>query len=174
MAIIDRAFIDEELSKVLALPAQSREFEIIVLGISNLKDLYERTFGRADADGQFFSKLMLIDWRKDEQFFMQHLLDGDFTANNGGWQWSASTGCDASPWFRLFSPLRQSQNFDCEGAFIRQMVPELATLNNKAIHNPPATLRKKLAYPDPIIDYPQARQRVLARFKNLDSIARQQ
>lgn len=118
----------------------------------------------------FFSKLMLIDWRQGEAFFMQHLLDGDFASNNGGWQWSASTGCDASPWFRIFSPLKQSQRFDSEGHFIRKMIPELAPLDGKAIHNPPSDIRKKLGYPEPIIDYQQARQRVLARFKHLASV----
>lgn len=118
----------------------------------------------------FFTKLMLEHWREGEAYFMQQLLDGDFASNNGGWQWSASTGCDASPWFRVFNPTRQSEKFDPQGAFIRKMVPELAEVDAKAIHNPPLELRKRLNYPAPIIDYAKARERVLERFKNLNAM----
>lgn len=117
----------------------------------------------------FFTKLMLEHWRYGEDFFMQHLLDGDFASNNGGWQWSASTGCDASPWFRVFNPTTQSEKFDAQGDFIRRFVPELADLKGKSIHNPPAKVREQLGYPQPIIDYKAARERVLARFKQLNS-----
>ncbi|WP_315982612.1 FAD-binding domain-containing protein [Aliamphritea spongicola] len=68
----------------------------------------------------FLTKLLFQDWRRGEAFFMQHLVDGDFAANNGGWQWSASVGCDAAPYFRVFNPLRQSEKFDPEGLFIRR------------------------------------------------------
>jgi len=110
----------------------------------------------------FLCKLMLIDWREGERFFMQQLIDGDFASNNGGWQWSASTGCDASPWFRIFNPTTQSQKFDAEGKFIRKFLPELAELDNKQIHNPSNTIRQKLGYPDPIIDYKTARERAIS------------
>ena len=73
----------------------------------------------------FLTKHLLIDWRKGEQFFMQHLIDGDLASNNGGWQWAASTGCDAQPYFRVFNPITQSERFDPSGDFIRKYLPEL-------------------------------------------------
>lgn len=115
----------------------------------------------------FLTKLLFIDWREGEKYFMQHLLDGDFASNNGGWQWSASTGCDASPWFRIFNPYNQSKKFDPEGKFIKLMIPELKDVNEKDIHNPPAKIRQHLSYPAPIIDYKFARERALERFKAL-------
>ncbi len=118
----------------------------------------------------FYTKLMLEHWSGGEAFFMRHLLDGDFPSNNGGWQWSASTGCDASPWFRVFNPITQSQKFDPDGTFIRLMVPELSSLDSKSIHNPSTQQRQQLNYPAPIVDYRQARERVLERFKRLNEI----
>jgi len=115
----------------------------------------------------FLSKLLLIDWRHGEQFFMQHLIDGEFAANNGGWQWSASTGCDATPYFRVFNPTRQSERFDPEGKFIRRFVPELTSLEDKQIHDPPSAIRKKLGYPEPVIDYKLARQLAIDAFARL-------
>lgn len=117
----------------------------------------------------FFSKLMLHDWRIGEQWFMQNLIDGDFASNNGGWQWSASTGCDASPWFRIFSPYRQSEKFDPQANYIRKFVPELADLPNKAIHQPAKQSALPENYPAPIIDYETTRQRALQRFKSINS-----
>ncbi|MGH1372000.1 MAG: cryptochrome/photolyase family protein [Cellvibrionaceae bacterium] len=119
----------------------------------------------------FFTKLMLEHWSKGEAYFMEKLLDGDFASNNGGWQWSASTGCDASPWFRVFNPTRQSEKFDPQGHFIRKFVPELASLDNKSVHNPSLDQRHKVAYPDPIIDYSMARERVLERFRALNELS---
>lgn len=113
----------------------------------------------------FLCKLMLIDWREGEQFFMQHLIDGDFASNNGGWQWSASTGCDASPWFRIFNPTAQSQKFDAEGKFIAKFLPELASLDHKQIHNPNQETRKKLGYVEPVIDYKAMRERAINALK---------
>lgn len=110
----------------------------------------------------FLCKLLLIDWREGERFFMQHLIDGDFASNNGGWQWSASTGCDAAPWFRIFNPTVQSAKFDPDGDFIRKFIPQLACLDNKQIHNPPAESRQRLGYCEPMIDYKSARERALS------------
>ena len=73
----------------------------------------------------FFTKNMLHDWRLGEKFFMQHLIDGDFSSNNGGWQWSSSTGTDSAPYFRIFNPITQSLNFDPIGEFIKKFIPEL-------------------------------------------------
>lgn len=116
----------------------------------------------------FLTKNLLIDWREGERFFMQHLIDGDLAANNGGWQWSASTGTDAVPWFRLFNPITQSQRFDAQGRFIRHWIPELADHDNRSIHAPPPDdLLSSRAYPAPIIDLAESRARALEAFKNL-------
>lgn len=115
----------------------------------------------------FLTKLLLTDWRWGEAYFMQHLIDGEFAANNGGWQWSASTGCDAAPYFRVFNPTRQSERFDENGDFIRKFVPELKDVSSKQIHNPPAELRRKCGYTAPIIDYSSARKDAIAAFENL-------
>ncbi|MFT6387536.1 MAG: deoxyribodipyrimidine photo-lyase [Cellvibrionaceae bacterium] len=109
----------------------------------------------------FLTKLLLIDWRKGEAFFMRYLVDGDYASNNGGWQWAASTGADAAPYFRIFSPERQSQRFDPEGKFIKKLLPELSDLDKKSIHTPSSDQRKACGYPEPIIDYKFARQRAL-------------
>ena len=117
----------------------------------------------------FLTKNLLIDWREGERFFMQHLIDGDLAANNGGWQWSASTGTDAVPYFRLFNPISQSQRFDPEGRFIRRWLPELASLSNRDIHNPAGAggLFGTPGYPAPIVDLASSRDRALQAFKNL-------
>lgn len=115
----------------------------------------------------FLTKTLFISWRQGEQYFMSHLIDGDFASNNGGWQWSASTGCDAVPYFRIFNPTTQSERFDPEGTFIRHYCPELRDCPNKVIHNPPADLRIALDYPAPIVDYAAMRQKVIAAFKAL-------
>lgn len=117
----------------------------------------------------FLTKNLLIDWREGERFFMRQLIDGDLAANNGGWQWSASTGTDAVPWFRLFNPVTQSQRFDPDGRFIRQWLPELAHLDNRSIHQPVVQggLFGEDDYPPPIVDLAASRQRALAAFKAL-------
>ncbi|SFX55782.1 deoxyribodipyrimidine photo-lyase [Marinospirillum alkaliphilum] len=120
----------------------------------------------------FLSKHLLIDWRVGEAFFMQHLVDGDLASNNGGWQWAASTGTDAVPYFRLFNPYSQSQKFDPQGDFIRNWLPELAHLDHKAIHQPPVDkmdLFGSSNYPQPIVDLKMARDRVMAAFESLRS-----
>ena len=115
----------------------------------------------------FLTKLLFIDWRWGEQFFMQHLLDGDFASNNGGWQWAASTGADAAPYFRIFNPQRQSERFDKNGLFIKKLLPELANLDSKSIHNPSSEQRALCQYPEPIIDYSFARQRALDSYAKI-------
>ncbi|MBP5073722.1 deoxyribodipyrimidine photo-lyase [Pseudomonas chlororaphis] len=119
----------------------------------------------------FLTKNLLIDWRLGERFFMRHLIDGDLAANNGGWQWSSSTGTDSVPYFRIFNPLSQSQRFDSQGTFIRHWLPELAGLNEKDIHNPDAMggLFGVAGYPPPMVDLSMSRERALAAFKNLPS-----
>ena len=117
----------------------------------------------------FLTKNLLIDWREGERFFMRHLIDGDLAANNGGWQWSASTGTDAVPWFRLFNPVSQSQRFDPQGRFIRHWLPELAHLDDRQIHAPAADggLFTPVDYPPPMVDLAASRQRALSAFKDL-------
>ena len=121
----------------------------------------------------FLTKNLLIDWREGERFFMRHLIDGDLAANNGGWQWSSSTGTDSAPYFRIFNPLSQSQKFDPDGRFIRQWLPELVGLNKTNIHNPAAIggLFGIADYPTPIVDLSKSRARALAAFKSLPHLA---
>ncbi|QIO05492.1 cryptochrome/photolyase family protein [Acinetobacter shaoyimingii] len=114
----------------------------------------------------FLSKNLLIDWRLGEQWFMQNLIDGDLAANNGGWQWCASTGTDAVPYFRIFNPISQSLKFDASGDYIRQWIPELAHLDHKTIHEPYAKQADlALDYPKPIVDLKQSRLRAIDAFK---------
>lgn len=119
----------------------------------------------------FLTKNLLIDWREGERWFMRHLIDGDLAANNGGWQWSASTGTDAAPYFRIFNPLSQSRKFDPDGRFIRRWVPELAALDDRDIHDPSARSDLFAAaasdYPPPMIDLGASRERALAAFRDL-------
>jgi len=116
----------------------------------------------------FLTKLLGVDWRWGECYFMQHLVDGDLAANNGGWQWAAGTGCDAAPYFRIFNPLLQSEKFDPKGEFIRRYCPELSHFDDKAIHAPHERnplLALESNYPRPIIDYAVARRQALDRRK---------
>ena len=112
----------------------------------------------------FLTKHLLIDWRLGERWFMQHLIDGDLAANNGGWQWCASTGTDSVPYFRIFNPVTQSKRFDPNGTFIRHYMPELAHLSDKDIHFP-SNKNKPENYPKPIIDLKLGRLRALSAFK---------
>lgn len=119
----------------------------------------------------FLTKDLLIDWRKGEAYFASRLIDFDLASNNGGWQWSASTGTDAQPYFRIFNPTSQSERFDPDGAFIRKWVPELEDLPAKQIHAPAdkagRDLFSGLDYPDPIVDHAKARDRAIKVFKDL-------
>jgi deoxyribodipyrimidine photo-lyase len=121
----------------------------------------------------FLCKDLGVDWRRGERWFAAQLNDYDLASNSGGWQWAASTGCDAQPWFRIFNPVTQSLRFDPQGAFIRRYVPELARYPDAAIHAPwlvPAAEQERLGcvigrdYPAPIVDHAQARERTLARY----------
>ena len=118
----------------------------------------------------FLTKHLFIDWRLGEQFFMQYLVDGDLASNNGGWQWSASTGVDAVPYFRIFNPTRQSQRFDENGEFIRQYVPELAKLDNKSIHQPNKQQQTLCGYVAPIVDHKTSVAQTKKHFKQLSDL----
>ncbi|HCI54188.1 MAG TPA: deoxyribodipyrimidine photolyase [Gallionella sp.] len=122
----------------------------------------------------FLVKDLHVDWRWGERYFAQHLIDFDLAANNGGWQWAASTGCDAQPWFRIFNPVTQSEKFDAAGRFIRRYVPELAGCPDKWIHAPwlmPVAEQQRCGvlagktYPLPVVDHAVARITTLALFK---------
>ncbi|CAB0150105.1 Deoxyribodipyrimidine photo-lyase [Pseudidiomarina piscicola] len=116
----------------------------------------------------FLVKDLHIDWRKGERYFMEHLIDGSFPANNGGWQWSASTGTDAVPYFRVFNPTSQSKKVDPDGTYIRSYVKELADCPTSAIHEPQAWLKQNsVDYPEPIVNHKQAREEFLRKFKAL-------
>jgi len=121
----------------------------------------------------FLTKDLGIDWRWGERYFAEQLNDYDLAANNGGWQWAASTGCDAQPYFRVFNPTRQSQKFDPAGKFIRRYLPQLAALPDDMIHTPwlarpvdlaAAKLEIGRDYPAPIVDHDEARAKTLERF----------
>lgn len=115
----------------------------------------------------FLTKNLFVDWRLGEAYFMSKLVDGFLASNNGGWQWSASTGTDAAPYFRVFNPATQSERFDPSGEFIRQYVPELATLDNKRIHQPWTGGVIPNGYPRPIVDLKESRKQAIARFQEL-------
>ncbi len=123
----------------------------------------------------FLTKDLLVDWRKGEKYFAKNLLDFDLAANNGGWQWCASTGCDAQPWFRIFNPVTQSKKFDPEGKFIRKFLPEIARFSNKLIHWPHNSKLKEQKeancilgddYPNPIVVHSMQRKRAMELFKS--------
>jgi deoxyribodipyrimidine photo-lyase len=97
----------------------------------------------------FLSKHLLIDWRWGEAYFAEKLFDFELSSNNGGWQWSAGTGCDAAPYFRIFNPASQQKKFDPQQRFIRQWIPEFGTD----------------AYPEPMVDHSMARERCLSTYQ---------
>lgn len=115
----------------------------------------------------FLTKNLFIDWRLGEAYFMSKLVDGFLASNNGGWQWSASTGTDAAPYFRVFNPATQSERFDPDGDFIRQYVPEIAKLDNKRIHQPWLGGVIPGGYPRPIVDLKESRKEAISRFQAL-------
>jgi len=117
----------------------------------------------------FLTKDLLLNWQWGERYFMQQLVDGDMAANNGGWQWSAGTGTDAAPYFRIFNPVTQGEKFDPDGHFVRQWVPELTAFSAESIHQPWAEplYLAKTKYPARIVEHDVQRDRCLAMFKSL-------
>lgn len=122
----------------------------------------------------FLCKDLLTDWRLGEAHFLRHLVDGDAASNNGGWQWAAGTGTDAQPYFRIFNPVSQGEQFDPDGAYVRRWVPELRRVPDRWIHHPwdlpddvtaDCGVRIGRDYPAPIVDHAQARIHALAFFK---------
>ena len=122
----------------------------------------------------FLTKDLMTDWRMGEKYFAENLIDMDFSSNNGGWQWSASTGVDAQPYFRIFNPYLQSKKFDTNGNYIRKYVPELKNIPNEFIHEPDKMNIEKQRfykviigkdYPSPIVDHYSAKEIVIKRFR---------
>jgi deoxyribodipyrimidine photo-lyase len=113
----------------------------------------------------FLVKDLGIDWRWGETFFMQRLVDGDPASNNGGWQWAASTGTDAQPYFRIFHPVKQGERFDPEGRYITRFVPELRGLPARQIHRPWKAPEPPVDYPAPMVDHAERRRVTLKRFE---------
>lgn len=116
----------------------------------------------------FLTKDLHLDWREGESFFLQHLLDGEIASNNGGWQWSAGTGADAAPYFRIQNPWTQTSRYDPEGVYVKRWVPELAGVDPKALAKAPAP-GESIApnYPPPMVDHSREREETLRRFKTL-------
>ena len=122
----------------------------------------------------FLVKDLLVDWRMGERYFAERLIDFDLAANNGGWQWSASVGCDAQPWFRIFNPVTQSEKFDQAGKFIRRYLPELKDVPDKYVHSPwtmPTSVQKSCGvvigqdYPMPVVDHRIQREKALTLYQ---------
>jgi deoxyribodipyrimidine photo-lyase len=121
----------------------------------------------------FLVKDLGLDWRRGEHYFAEKLNDFDLSSNNGGWQWVASSGCDAQPYFRVFNPVSQSEKFDPQGKFIRRYLPQLAKLSDKTIHAPwlaqlvelqAAGITLGTDYPRPVVQHDQARTKTLLRY----------
>jgi deoxyribodipyrimidine photo-lyase len=124
----------------------------------------------------FLVKDLLVDWRWGERFFMQHLMDGDPAANNGGWQWTAGGGTDAAPYFRVFNPVLQGTKYDPHGDYVRRWIPELARVPTRYIHEPwqmPSPVQREAGcvigrdYPAPVVDHNWARGRALAAYRKV-------
>ncbi|TFG67772.1 MAG: deoxyribodipyrimidine photo-lyase [Anaerolineales bacterium] len=129
----------------------------------------------------FLVKDLLVDWRWGEKYFMQHLVDGDPAANNGGWQWTAGTGTDAAPYFRIFNPILQGKKYDPDGIYTRNWLPELVRVPDRYLHTPwemPLNVQREVNcvigdhYPAPIVDHILARKRTLTAYARARESAR--
>ncbi len=120
----------------------------------------------------FLTKDLLIDWRAGERFFFERLVDGDPASNNGGWQWAASTGTDAQPYFRIFNPVSQGERWDPDGVYVRRWLPELRDAPSAQLHAPWKAVPRPADYPPPIVDHGARREQALARFRRARSGAK--
>lgn len=112
----------------------------------------------------FLVKDLHLDWQRGARWFMQHLVDGDLASNQHGWQWTAGTGTDAAPYFRIFNPTTQGERFDPSGEYVRRYVPELAGVAGKAVHQPWKLDESPADYPEPIVDHAEEREESLRRY----------
>ncbi|KAJ3102669.1 hypothetical protein HDU97_000366 [Phlyctochytrium planicorne] len=144
-------------------------YPLVDAGMRQLKEIGWMHNRLRMVTAMFLVKDLGVDWRKGEKWFMQHLIDGDLASNNGGWQWAASTGTDAQPYFRIFNPTTQSERFDPDGKFIRKYIPELATLTPKTVHDPQASIGAKkvveMGYVKKIVDHKTASNAIKELFK---------
>lgn len=154
---------DEDENKLLAWKEGRTGVPIVDAGMRELNQTGWMHNRVRMITAAYLTKILHIDWREGERYFAEKLIDYDLASNNGGWQWSASTGVDAAPYFRIFNPYRQSERFDPQGIYICQFVPELSGLQGKSIHEP----KSVDGYPAPIVDYKKERQECLRRFKKL-------
>lgn len=119
----------------------------------------------------FLTKDLHLDWRRGESYFMQTLTDGEIASNNGGWQWSAGTGADAAPYFRIQNPWTQTRRYDPEGVYIKRWIPELRDVSPEKFFEPPSSGRLAPSYPAPMLDHAEAREKTLELFSRQKAAA---
>ena len=118
----------------------------------------------------FLVKDLHLPWQWGARFFMRHLVDGDLASNNHGWQWTAGTGTDAAPYFRVFNPVSQGEKFDPTGSYVRTWVPEIADVDDRHVHAPwTLGLMAPASYAEPMVDHAREREEALARYKAVTS-----
>ena len=161
----DRLEWDDDPARLQAWQAGMTGYPIVDAGMRELAATGWMHNRARMVVASFLTKDLHIDWRAGERWFMRRLVDGDPASNNGGWQWAASTGTDAQPYFRIFNPTSQGERFDPGGAYVRRWVPELEGLADKAIHRPWTVSPGPGAYPAPIVDHARERAVALARFR---------
>ena len=161
----DRLEWDDDPARLQAWQAGMTGYPIVDAGMRELAATGWMHNRARMVVASFLTKDLHIDWRAGERWFMRRLVDGDPASNNGGWQWAASTGTDAQPYFRIFNPTSQGERFDPGGAYVRRWVPELEGFAGKAIHRPWTVSSGSGAYPAPIVDHARERAVALARFR---------
>lgn len=143
-------------------------FPIVDAGMRELKSTGMMHNRLRMVTAMFLTKDLRIDWRLGERYFMQALIDGEIASNNGGWQWSAGTGADAAPYFRIQNPWSQTKSHDPRGDYIRHWVPELKNVSAAALCTPPSpgkSVAPGAGYPVPMVDHGEAREATLEMFK---------
>jgi deoxyribodipyrimidine photo-lyase len=157
---------DEPDEKLLAWQTGTTGFPIVDAGMRELLATGFMHNRVRMITAMFFTKDLHYDWRTGESWFMQHLLDGEIASNNGGWQWSAGTGADAAPYFRIQNPWTQTARHDPEGIYIKRWIPELAEVDARMFQSPPGDKALAPDYPLPILDHDTERLRCLEIFKH--------
>ena len=163
--VYDRLEWDDDSDRLQAWQAGLTGYPIVDAGMRELAATGWMHNRARMIVASFLTKDLHIDWRAGERWFMRRLVDGDPASNNGGWQWAASTGTDAQPYFRIFNPTTQGQRFDPGGEYVRRWVPELEGLTGCAVHRPWAAPLESRRYPGPIVDHQRERTVALARFR---------